>query len=220
MNILPRTLLQIPTFRASAVLSTFLAVTLTGCAHSGPMQTAGTVIGTGVGAVAGGIIGANNGDPNTGLLVGAATGALAGGLIGNSKDARNERDLAVAHASYVQNALTNNDLVQLTANGVSPDVIVGMVRDRGGRFDLSPSGVIALKQQGVSDQVILACQYANSGNVASVSEVYPRKSSTVYVSPPPPAVIVEPAPIIVARRRPYSWHHHHPPGPHMDFYIH
>jgi uncharacterized protein YcfJ len=191
-------------------LSTSVVISLTGCAHSGPHQTAGTVIGTGLGAVAGGIIGANTGDPNTGLLVGAATGALAGGILGNAKDARDERDAAVAHAAYVQNSMTNYDLVQLTANGVSPDVIVGMVRERGGRFDLSPPGVISLKQQGVSDQVILACQYSHSTLPARhVSEVYPAPPAPVYVSPGP-AVIVEPAPVFIARRRPpHYWHHHH-----------
>jgi len=44
---------------------------------------------------------------------------------------------------------------------VSDALIINMIQDRSGKFDTSPTGVIALKQSGVSDTVIMAMQRHN-----------------------------------------------------------
>ena len=55
-------------------------------------------------------------------------------------------------------AVTNYDLLQMTRAGISEDVIISTMRSRGARIDLSPQSLIALKQQGVSDRVVMAAQ--------------------------------------------------------------
>lgn len=57
-------------------------------------------------------------------------------------------------------ALTNYDLAKLSASGASDDVIILAIRDRGGRFDVSPDGIVQLKAIRVSDRVIAAAQQA------------------------------------------------------------
>lgn len=63
-------------------------------------------------------------------------------------------------------AVTNFDLVEMTRAGVGEDVIISTIRSRGGRFDLSPNGLIALKQSGVSDRVVMAAQSSSPGAFA------------------------------------------------------
>jgi hypothetical protein len=46
---------------------------------------------------------------------------------------------------------------------VSEDVIISTMRSRGARIDLSPQSLIALKQQGVSDRVVMAAQDMSGG---------------------------------------------------------
>jgi hypothetical protein len=77
-------------------------------------------------------------------------------------------------------AVTNLDLINMAKAGVGDDLIISTIQSRGARLDLSPQGLIALKQSGVSDRVLIAAQNMSAG---------PR-----YVAGPPPAVIVRPGP--------------------------
>jgi uncharacterized protein YcfJ len=195
-----------------------LAVPLAcGCRQFGNTE-AGALVGTGLGATTGAIIGGESGHAGTGALIGAATGAVAGSLVGNAADAREERDAAMAQAQYTQaqahaarQAVTTGDVVSMTQNGVSDDVIVGALRTRGCRFSGDPESIIQLKQAGVSDRVIQAMQTS-----ASTAPYAPPAAPppVVYAPGPryaPPAVIVAPAPY------PYRWgprgRYWGPPGP-------
>lgn len=60
-----------------------VALSLAGCASSGPREAGSTVIGAGAGAIAGGLIGGAAGG-STGTVVGALTGAALGGVVGNA----------------------------------------------------------------------------------------------------------------------------------------
>jgi hypothetical protein len=172
----------------------------------------GALVGTTLGTVAGAVIGHQAGNAAAGALIGAGTGAVVGGLAGNAEDAREERDAALAYQQAqfnAQLALTNADVIGMAQNGVGDQVIIGAIRNRGGRFDLSPQSIIDLKQRGVSDAVIAYMQ-SNTGGlpngaVAVVPPVYPRR---VYVAPPGPDVV------IVGRPWGFGWHghwgrHHH-----------
>lgn len=168
-----------------------------GCRQFGHTE-AGALAGTGLGAVTGAVIGAGSGHAAGGALIGAATGAVAGGLVGNAVDAQEERDAAVAQAHYAQaqaavaqHALSSGDVIAMTQNGVSDDVIVGSLRSRGCRFSGDPQSIIQLKQAGVSDRVIQAMQ----SNGAAVA--VPAPGAVVYTpgyTAPPPVVIVGPRP--------------------------
>ena len=68
-----------------------------------------------------------------------------------------------ANAQVAAAAVTNFDLVQMTRAGVSEDLIISTLRSRGGRLDLSPHGLISLKQQGVSDRVVMEAQMLTRG---------------------------------------------------------
>jgi hypothetical protein len=101
-------------------------------------------------------------------------------------------------------AVTNYDLVGMARAGVSDDLIISTMQSRGARLDLSPQGIISLKQSGVSDRVLLSAQNmaAGAGYVARPTYVA-GPPPTVYVTPVPPPYWYGP--------RPY-WHahyHHH-----------
>ena len=167
---------------------------LTGCASTGNYHTSrGAALGTGLGAATGAIIGHQSGNAGTGALIGAAAGALGGGLVGKVKDTEEERDVAIAQAAYLehqQQALSNADVIMMAQNQLGEQVIISSIQSRGGRFDLSPQGLVMLKQSGVSDKVIEYMQ--TSGYPADVPPTIITGGPRVVT--PPPVVIVEPAP--------------------------
>lgn len=147
--------------------------------------------GTAIGALYGSFLGALIGNQSGHAGGGAAIGALAGGLTGNAiGEANDERDAALAHAAYVEskNAVTNADLIMMSRNGVSDDVIINSVRTQGGRLDLSPMAIVNLKNSGVSDNVIRGIQEAAETSAAPPPP-YPRggavQTSFVVIQPQP-----------------------------------
>ncbi|QDU41978.1 YMGG-like glycine zipper-containing protein [Symmachiella dynata] len=165
----------------------------------------GALVGTGIGATTGAIIGHQSGHGEGGALIGAAAGALGGALVGNAQQMSEERDAAVAAAQQAEwrrhadaQAVTNQDVIRMARGGLSEEVIAGTIRSRGGRFDLSPDALIVLKSEGVGDGVIQAMQTSGGPQyVAGATTVNPQTvmtvpgpPSTVYVAPRPTAQIV------------------------------
>ena len=151
----------------------------------------GTVTGGAFGAITGALIGSGSGDAGEGALIGAGVGAIAGNLFGRSQDKADQRQAAYgyaatqrANAQAAALAVTNADLVQMTAAGLDDSVIVGAIHSRGGRFDLSPNGLIVLKQNGVSDNVVRAAQQAVVASPDGVV-VSPPPRAVYYHRPPP-----------------------------------
>ena len=179
--------------------------------------TAGALLGTGAGAAAGAIIGHQSGHRDKGALIGAATGALAGGLIGNAKDAREERDAAIAQAQAAEDAreadlraMTDYDLIKMSQSGISDAVIISAVENRGGRFDLSPDGIINLKANGVSDRVVLAIQRQGTPDATTRVPAATSSHTSITVTRSPQYVVVTPVVrprgvVVVHPARP--WHH-------------
>lgn len=184
----------------------------------------GAIAGGGIGAVTGALIGGKkNGEG--GALIGAGVGALTGGLIGRGVDNADHAQAAYgtvaahqANAQVAALAVTNFDLVEMTRAGCSEDLIISTIRSRGSQLDLSPSGLIALKQQGVSDRVVIAAQsYGNTGFPAPVPVAAP-----VVVGPPvyyvrPAPVYYRPAPVLHfdfygGGRHYHGGHRHHGRG--------
>jgi hypothetical protein len=175
----------------------------------------GTFVGGALGAITGAAVSGRK-DRGAGALIGAGVGAVTGNLLGRSKDAADDRRAAVGAANVGQlnqqaaaAAVTNYDLLEMTRAGLSEDVIIGTMRSRGARIDLSPQSLIALKQQGVSDRVVMAAQDMTRGGYATPAPL----AGPVVVSevPPPPAVIVAPVyrPYHYYHCRPHYYHHHH-----------
>jgi hypothetical protein len=166
-----------------------------------------TLGGTFAGGILGAITGAavsGRGDRGEGALIGAGIGAVTGNLLGRSQDRADEREAAygravVAGANQQASAaaVTNYDLVEMTRAGVSEDLIISTMRARGTRMDLGPQSLIALKQQSVSDRVVIAAQEMGGTR------------GPVVVSPTPPVIVREvPPPVIVA---PAPWPYYYGP---------
>ncbi|MCP4193896.1 MAG: glycine zipper 2TM domain-containing protein [Planctomycetaceae bacterium] len=172
----------------------------------------GTVVGGAFGAITGAIIGGKN-DRGEGALIGAGVGALTGNLIGQRKDQadsyRAMRDsAAVANANQRANAraITNFDLIRLTQAGLSDDVIISAIQTRGTKIDLSPEGLIGLKENGVSDRVLVAAQ-----KQYPIETIVTPAPSTIIAEPVPSAVIIAPGHYHRRRYYPHGRYHYvHP----------
>jgi uncharacterized protein YcfJ len=196
----------------SSCCLTFL-LAAAGCV-SGSHAQQGAVTGTALGTLAGAIIGHQSGHAAGGALIGAGTGAAAGAILGDAEDARDERDAAmrqIQHARHVRESqrLDNDDLIRMANSGLGDEVTINAVKTRGGRFDLSPDGLIRLKSEGVSDQVIQAVEREPTADDASFSKTVPVKPSSVKS-----VVVVEPRPSVgisfgLPRRRPIFFRSHH-----------
>jgi hypothetical protein len=172
----------------------------------------GTFTGAGLGAITGALVGGKK-NWEGGALIGAGVGALTGRAIGSARDNADAQQVAVgssvaaqATAQAAASAVTNYDLVQMSNAGLSDDLIISTIRSRGGRFDMSPGGLISLKQAGVSDRVVLAAQQTGGGSLATPI----NPPTTIHVAAPP-AVYVRPAPVIHYYHGPrhHYGHHHH-----------
>jgi uncharacterized protein YcfJ len=157
----------------------------------------GAVLGTGLGALTGAIVGSAFGrrDAAAGALIGAAAGGVGGALIGHAQDEKNQQTRDAIQAQYQQaqaaaeqRALHNDDIVYMVKTGVSDQVIINSMRERGGRFDTSPEAIVNLKSNGVDDAVIYAMQ-----TTPPPSAMVPPPGGAVYGPPPGPAVVVRPA---------------------------
>lgn len=138
----------------------------TGCANK---TRTSALVGTGVGTGIGAIIGHQMGKGKEGALIGAAVGATTGALLGKKEDEKDEQEATARNVAHMeeqrqadQRAISNYDVMEMCRSGtVSDALIINMIQDRSGNFDTSPTGVIALKQAGVSDTVIMAMQRHN-----------------------------------------------------------
>ncbi len=178
----------------------------------------GTVVGGALGAITGAIVGGKS-KRAEGALIGAGVGAITGNVLGRNKDRADEARAAAGAASVARanqavaaQAVTNYDLIRMTQAGVNEDVIISALQSRGARLDLSPEGLIALKENGVSDRVLI-----NAQNLARN-----------YASAPAPTIVTEavPSTVIVTPRPVYHYgywpryhcrpHYHYHPGPRVS----
>lgn len=95
-------------------------------------------------------------DPLKGRLIGN-TITNDKGIVGWEKPSESER--LQNQSSKTASKMTNDDVVQLVAAGLSEPVIITSIRQAPTKdFDLSPTGLIALKKANVPDAVILVMQ--------------------------------------------------------------
>jgi hypothetical protein len=74
--------------------------------------------------------------------------------------------LLVSAAAFAQEALTNDSVLKMVKGGLGDDVIVSMIQNQSGHYDLTPDSLITLKHEGVSDKVLAAMAAKNSASVA------------------------------------------------------
>ena len=194
-------------------------------------QQRGATLGGLAGAIAGGIIGENNDEAGAGAAIGGVVGAVAGGLLGNAKDkeaemqrrraayynAQQQQYAAQQQAAVLQTAVTLQDVISMTRSGLSDQVIINQVRQRGFVGTIAVSDIIALHQQGVSENVITALQSAGPPQARAAAPPAPQQPMVVeqHIHRPAPVIIEE---HVVphyrphyrpARRHGYFYYHHH-----------
>ncbi len=170
--------------RFIAAVPLALACGCAGLSHTENGALAGGAIGAGTGA----LIGHATGHTGAGALIGAGVGAVSGGLIGSAADHQEKK--AEAQAAQAR-AIALSDVVQMTQQHISDAVIINQIRSTGSVFHLSGSEVTWLKQNGVSDGVIMEMQATAVRYPRRYYTAAPVYAEPVYVvEPPPPPVAV------------------------------
>jgi uncharacterized protein YcfJ len=168
---------------------------LTGCSTMSSTDK-GILGGGAIGAGTGALIGSATGHAGAGAAIGAAVGGLSGGLIGNDIDENKKKTDAQIAAMQAQQApvrgpLGLQDVATMAMQGISDSVIISQIRSTRSIYNLSPSDITYLKQNNVSDTVVMEMQATASRVVPVEGRVYGRnyyQPDVVYVQPyaPPP----------------------------------
>jgi hypothetical protein len=169
----------------SALVPALLACGCESLNHTENGALAGGAIGAGTGA----LIGSVTHHAAGGALIGGAVGALAGGAIGSERDSQEKKAEAAARAR----ALTLPEVAQMAQQRVSDAVIIGQIRSTGSVYHLSATDIAWLKENGVSDPVVMEMQATAS-----------RYPAGVYVAEPA-YVVEEPAPVRVGFGYYHRW---------------
>lgn len=141
-----------------------LTVSHVGCASSPNRAAEGSVIGGILGAGAGAIIGNQADDRDKGrtqgALIGGAIGALGGALAGSQvqKQPSGQQASAPGQQSVNPNQITVAQILDLTRQGVHEDVIIDRIRLTNSKYSLSQADVDYLKQNNVSNKVLMEMQ--------------------------------------------------------------
>lgn len=180
------------------------------------------------GAAIGGIIGENNGEAGAGAAIGGLLGAVAGGIMGDAAD----KDAAVYNqrryyqqqqfqyqqqqqiAAIQRSAVTTTDVISMSRSGVSDNLIINQINQRGFGRRLEVADIISLHQQGVSEHVISALQSAPAPSLPTA----PARPAVPNVITHSPVVIerpvivgqpviehVVPSPVIIHSRPPVRY---------------
>lgn len=184
----------------------------------------GATVGGIAGAVAGAAIGDHNGETGAGAAIGGIIGAFAGGLLGNAEDKQqayqSQRQYQQSQRQlyeYQRSAVSSQDIVAMNRNGLSEQVIINQIQQRGVQTQPQVADIIALHQQGVSENIITAMQQAQHrpntrNNVTGPATrnpnpqmwhgpaIAPTHGYHVVPHYPPPRCYYYPEPI---------YHHHH-----------
>jgi hypothetical protein len=173
-----------------------LVLLASGCASMSNTDK-GVLAGGGIGAGTGALIGSATGNTGIGAAAGGVIGAISGGLIGSGIDEserKAEARLAAATAPPPPQPLGLTDVVQMSHQHISDEIIIVQIRTTGSIYHLSPQDIVWLKQNGVSDPVICEMQATATRaprRVYTAAPVYPATVyQPVYVvpGPPPPRV--------------------------------
>lgn len=137
--------------RGKIFLVLLLGITLitVGCESMGPKAKTGAVVGGGLGALAGGIIGNQSGNALAGAGIGAAVGALGGGMLGSSWDDQDKKAVAV-NPDHIP--LTK--IAEMGKQGTPDAVIISEIDRTHSVYTLNSEIISYLKENKVSDKVI------------------------------------------------------------------
>ncbi len=176
----------------------------------------GASIGGLTGAIAGSIIGDNNGNAGAGAAIGGVVGAMAGGLIGDARDQQEwvERRRAMVYGTnnarathQISRGVTNQDVLDMVRAGLSDQLIINQISQRGVPTMPTVREIIDLHQRGVSEPVLAALQKAKT----NVRQSNPRSTGNprpTYFAPTTTTILMSPVPY--PRYCPPSYHSNYP----------
>lgn len=153
------------------VAAAFFVIATTGCQGfpARPNTTVGGLIGGTTGSVIGSAIGSREGKTGEGALIGAIAGGITGSAIGNQTDRANlQREQFINEQQQIafQSAVTMDQVVQLSASGLSDELIINQIQANGVVARPTTNDLIHLKNNGVSDVVIGQIQAFGSHGIA------------------------------------------------------
>jgi len=163
-----------------------LSISLCGCSTMNNTQAGaatGGVLGAGIGALAA------RHNPLVGAAIGGGAGALLGGAVGSHEDRAEKRHADAVQAAQQQYAATHpqlslTDIVQMSQLHHSDTIIINQIRTTNSYFSINAADVTYLREQGVSEGVIVEMQNRRGPGPVYVNQ--PR--GVVVVEPPPPPV--------------------------------
>jgi hypothetical protein len=68
--------------------------------------------------------------------------------------------------AFCQETLTNESVLKMVKGELGDDVIISMIQNQPGQYDLTPDTLLTLKHEGVSEKVLAAMAAKNSANAA------------------------------------------------------
>ncbi|MDA8697393.1 glycine zipper domain-containing protein [Rhodopirellula sp.] len=225
--------------RIAILLTTFLPV-FSNAAQGQYHTQRGATVGGLTGAIAGSIIGDNNGNAGAGAVIGGVVGAVTGGLLGEAKDqeewVRRRRELvenssrqgitAYPSGSVPHNSVTPLDVIEMVRSGLSEQIIVTQISQRGVAQPVTVKEIISLHQQGVSEPVLTALQQAKVNTIQQPRRSIATPSAGFYAPTPSTTTIwmtpsIHPSSLYHNYCPPYyqpSHHYHY--RPRQNFGIH
>lgn len=178
-----------------------LLVATAGCRTMGYHQAAGTAMGTLSGTAMGAAIGSHQGKSVEGALIGALAGGATGNAVGQAVDRQEglvQAEIDRQRAAAQERALGLQEILQMHHSGMGESIIARQIQLSGLKYPFSLDDLIELRNQGLADQVIEACQIASAsgGPARLVARPVGIVEERVLVPTPPIAVPypIRPAP--------------------------
>ena len=153
--------------------------------HTRQSALLGGLTGAGMGAA----LGSAQGKTGAGAVIGSAVGAATGAALGREIDRAEARcvgEQLAAETEASANASSLAEIIEMSAAGLSDEVIVAHLGERGLCEQLEPGDLIAMKQEGISDTVIKTAQTISNrriGGAGSRGHVIFDQPSAVAVLP-------------------------------------
>jgi len=152
--------------RTRTISIVLIVLLLSGCAGRNATEI-GTANGALFGAATGAAIGNQQNNALGGAIIGATTGAIAGNALGGKMERGNDAyetkfrtDQQALRERVDENAVTLDQVVQMSAALVSDEVIINEINSRGIAAPLTIDEIIYLSKQSVSPEVIKGFQNA------------------------------------------------------------
>jgi len=78
--------------------------------------------------------------------------------------------LVLCPLMLAQQALDNAAVVKMSKSGLGEDLIVSMIQNQPGKYELTPDTLVALKADGVSEKILAAMAAKNSASATTAAE--------------------------------------------------